>query len=440
MSRRLPSKPNLLQLKHQAKNLLKAHHRRDRSVCDTLRLLHRFAGQPDEAILSAALTLAEAQYALAMDYGFESWPALRNHVAPALAARPEADARKSLRAYSYKAVTLGRQVRTGVINARSAEDAVGRMRRDGLIPMSLRRQEGAARESLAGPPKGHAAARQAIELILLSSVDASDREVSIAFGRPPFMTADGIAVTCDPCFVLRGPRQSVSAVPFPPEIGGPELLEALRDMSGDRRFGSGSVRVRNVLSIGQCLPDSIPRRMDLLFRSDGPSRPVSLKIMLPGSRRMTRGPLGKILAAIARERGRHDKIHVLIRPNLYGRRHVQEVAKALAERLGETQVAVLERSANILPNAPVVVAEAGEMALLLIKARIRGEETTAAFEAILSETLAVYVDRVGDTDQLWSCNPSTITDDNGELVGSVTPGALLMLYNEVREFREAVGN
>ena len=83
MSRHLPSKPNLVQLKHQAKNLLKAHHRGEKSACQTLRLLRRFAGQSDEAILSATLTLAEAQYALAMDYGFENWTALKSHLASA---------------------------------------------------------------------------------------------------------------------------------------------------------------------------------------------------------------------------------------------------------------------------------------------------------------------------------------------------------------------
>jgi len=80
MTRRLPSRPSLEHLKCQAKDLLKAHRRGDPSACKTLRLLHRFAKASDEEILSADLALHEAQYALAMDYGFESWSALKKRV------------------------------------------------------------------------------------------------------------------------------------------------------------------------------------------------------------------------------------------------------------------------------------------------------------------------------------------------------------------------
>ena len=57
MSRDLPSNPNLEYLKKQAKDLLRA-----------LRQQH-----PDS-------TLADAQHAIARDYGFDSWPKLRAHV------------------------------------------------------------------------------------------------------------------------------------------------------------------------------------------------------------------------------------------------------------------------------------------------------------------------------------------------------------------------
>ena len=57
MSRSLPSRPNLEHLRNQAKALL-----------------DRARGQ------HPAWTLADAQFALARDYGFSSWPALKHHV------------------------------------------------------------------------------------------------------------------------------------------------------------------------------------------------------------------------------------------------------------------------------------------------------------------------------------------------------------------------
>ena len=80
MKRFLPSRPDLGQLKNQAKDLLKAHKRKDKGVFETLRLLHRFSAASDEDILSADLALHEAQYALALSYGFPSWNALKKHV------------------------------------------------------------------------------------------------------------------------------------------------------------------------------------------------------------------------------------------------------------------------------------------------------------------------------------------------------------------------
>lgn len=80
MTRSMPKRPSLENLKKQAKTLLKSHSSRDASVCALLRQLHRFARLSDEQILDSSLTLAEAQYALAMDYGFASWAALKEAV------------------------------------------------------------------------------------------------------------------------------------------------------------------------------------------------------------------------------------------------------------------------------------------------------------------------------------------------------------------------
>ena len=57
MSRNLPDRPNLEFLKKEAKALLESLRQRD-----------------------AAAQLADAQYALARDYGFDSWPKLKLHV------------------------------------------------------------------------------------------------------------------------------------------------------------------------------------------------------------------------------------------------------------------------------------------------------------------------------------------------------------------------
>ena len=58
--------------------MLKAHKDGKVSCCATLKLLRRFKDKPEAEILNSALKLADAQFALAMDYGFESWPQLKN--------------------------------------------------------------------------------------------------------------------------------------------------------------------------------------------------------------------------------------------------------------------------------------------------------------------------------------------------------------------------
>ncbi len=81
MTPNLPPRPNLEQLRHQAKDLLRAHRRGDLRCCAALRLLNRFSGAADENILAADVSLQQAQHALALDHGFESWKDLRTHVA-----------------------------------------------------------------------------------------------------------------------------------------------------------------------------------------------------------------------------------------------------------------------------------------------------------------------------------------------------------------------
>ena len=80
MSRTLPPRPNFTQLRHQAKDLLSAHERKDVSACGVLRRLRRFTSADDAGMLAQPLALHEAQYALAMEYGFASWNALKRHI------------------------------------------------------------------------------------------------------------------------------------------------------------------------------------------------------------------------------------------------------------------------------------------------------------------------------------------------------------------------
>jgi hypothetical protein len=78
MSATLPRHPSLEHLKKQAKQLLAAQRRGIPAVCGPLRKLRRFASSADDEILSARLTLAEAQFAVALHYGFASWGELRD--------------------------------------------------------------------------------------------------------------------------------------------------------------------------------------------------------------------------------------------------------------------------------------------------------------------------------------------------------------------------
>ena len=80
MPRILPPDPHLDHLRNEAKSLLRAHRDGEAAACATLRLLHRFQDASDEEILRASVALHEAQFALALDYGFRSWGDLSKHV------------------------------------------------------------------------------------------------------------------------------------------------------------------------------------------------------------------------------------------------------------------------------------------------------------------------------------------------------------------------
>src|SRR5262245_21222925 len=73
MSRELPEKPNLEHLKKQAKELLRGFHDRDAVAVERFRSLASFSE-------GANLKLADAQHVIAREYGFSSWPKLKERV------------------------------------------------------------------------------------------------------------------------------------------------------------------------------------------------------------------------------------------------------------------------------------------------------------------------------------------------------------------------
>jgi flagellar motor component MotA len=74
MSKKLPPKPSIEQLKKQAKDLLKAHKSADSGAATRIRaFLPRLSEAAEEDILAADLSLQEAQHVLACEYGFKSW-------------------------------------------------------------------------------------------------------------------------------------------------------------------------------------------------------------------------------------------------------------------------------------------------------------------------------------------------------------------------------
>ena len=89
-TRRLPTHPNFDQLKHQAKDLVRAHDAGDPEALQRIREFHpRFRDAADSLIHQSPFTLSDAQLALAREYGFASWQRLKATVDAPVA--PDAD-------------------------------------------------------------------------------------------------------------------------------------------------------------------------------------------------------------------------------------------------------------------------------------------------------------------------------------------------------------
>lgn len=87
-SRVLPSRPDLEQQRHLARELLRAARAREPEALARIRASHpRLLGRPDAEIDSARLALHDAQLVLAREYGFPSWPRLKSEIESRRAAR-----------------------------------------------------------------------------------------------------------------------------------------------------------------------------------------------------------------------------------------------------------------------------------------------------------------------------------------------------------------
>ena len=80
MPRELPARPNLEQLKNQAKSLLHSARDRDTDALQRFALLPALSGKTIQEIRAADLALHDAQSVIAREHGFQSWNELREEV------------------------------------------------------------------------------------------------------------------------------------------------------------------------------------------------------------------------------------------------------------------------------------------------------------------------------------------------------------------------
>lgn len=76
MPENLPDKLSIEHLKKQAKQLLKAFRNGDYSTYQNFKLINRYSSLSKAEFLKSPIKLHEAQYAIALQYGFQSWQQL----------------------------------------------------------------------------------------------------------------------------------------------------------------------------------------------------------------------------------------------------------------------------------------------------------------------------------------------------------------------------
>ena len=79
-SQQLPERPNLEQLKNQAKSLLRAARAQDAAALERFQALPTLSGKSVAELRAMGLALHDAQSVIAREHGFKSWNALREHV------------------------------------------------------------------------------------------------------------------------------------------------------------------------------------------------------------------------------------------------------------------------------------------------------------------------------------------------------------------------
>ncbi|HET9401139.1 MAG TPA: ankyrin repeat domain-containing protein, partial [Candidatus Acidoferrales bacterium] len=81
MKKQLPPRPNLEQLKKQAKAVVKGHHSGDSAVIARIREHHPdWRGATAAKVKESQFALNDAQLVIAKEYGFSSWAKLKSHV------------------------------------------------------------------------------------------------------------------------------------------------------------------------------------------------------------------------------------------------------------------------------------------------------------------------------------------------------------------------
>lgn len=81
MSKSLPVRPSLIQLKRRAKDFLRQLRRRDEAALERLQaVLPEFGQQTADTLSTAGFALNDAQRVIAREYGFRSWTKLKQHV------------------------------------------------------------------------------------------------------------------------------------------------------------------------------------------------------------------------------------------------------------------------------------------------------------------------------------------------------------------------
>ena len=407
MTRPLPVRPDLTQLRRQAKDLLKAHRLADTNACRALSYLPRLRGKSAEQILSARLCLSEAQNALARTYGFPNWGALKRGVEAIRSAGETRVLRGHGRSYAYVAVDAAQKLHRGVVEARDLDEARVSILDDAIMPIELTRADRSPRRG------ARQRVREAVELLLYQTA------------------ADGVwarAFNCKGPEVLVGLQWEPDS-PVTSELrtglDSSEVLEVLRQRSGASGLGRKAVRRRVAVCLGHCLSDLHPMSIEVeFFCSEDEPRRVHAAMLYPGSASPESVDGDQLLQRILGVPRGKGGMHVLTADEARG----QELARELSARLGQSAVGLMTRANKEIPGTPVVVCDAPMACFGYIRACIRGKRERDALERKLADVTAVCVDLSPVTR-----TPCEIRNTREGLIGARMIGAFLMRYGRVVE-------